>query len=164
MPYKNKLQKKEYRKAYYEANKEVILSQQKLSLQAKIGALSEEDKLIYYNERRNKVLKSYYKHRDKTLEKNRERSFKYGLKLRYNITYDTYLELLKTQNNKCAICGCNEFEKTWVSKKLPFAVDHCHTTGKIRGLLCSACNLVIGYAYDDTSILLNAIKYLDNGK
>ena len=41
------------------------------------------------------------------------------------------------------------------------AVDHCHKTGKIRGLLCSTCNLMIGNAYDNPEILRSGANYLE---
>ncbi len=83
---------------------------------------------------------------------------KYHLK-RYGLTVESYNSLFLKQNGCCA--GCNLHQSEFNRN---FAVDHCHTTGKVRGLLCVACNLVIGHAQDDTSILLNLIKYLNNHK
>ena len=78
------------------------------------------------------------------------------LKLLFNITLDEYNDLLKNQNNKCAIC-----KSTNPSGKGNFHVDHCHKTGKIRGLLCHHCNLGLGNFKDDTELLNIAIEYLN---
>jgi len=59
-------------------------------------------------------------------------------------------ELLVKQGGLCAICG----------KSCKLNVDHCHETNKIRGLLCFNCNLLLGHAKDNISILSNAIEYL----
>ena len=61
--------------------------------------------------------------------------------------------MLEKQNHVCAICGNKDN-----NKKL--AVDHCHTTGVIRGLLCSACNTSLGKFKDSVELLQNAIQYL----
>jgi len=73
----------------------------------------------------------------------------------YGITLEQYNTMLKAQNYKCAICG-NEDEVE--GRKL--AIDHCHTTGKVRGLLCGKCNRGLGLFYDNQELLSNAIKYL----
>jgi len=78
------------------------------------------------------------------------------LKTDFNITLDEYNEILLKQNNKCAICG-----KSKNGNKV-MCVDHDHNTGKIRGLLCSRCNLGIGSFTDDIDLLKKAIKYLEN--
>jgi hypothetical protein len=75
------------------------------------------------------------------------------LKRNYNINYEKYLEIVNEQEGKCAICGLFNLEK-------PLFVDHCHTTGKIRGLLCSLCNTGLGGFRDNTISLLKAIEYL----
>lgn len=75
---------------------------------------------------------------------------------RYGITIKDYDLMLEVQKNSCAIC-CKKQEDT--SKKL--FVDHDHTSGKIRGLLCHHCNILLGNAKDDPQILWAAIRYLD---
>lgn len=76
---------------------------------------------------------------------------------RYGITKEDYANLLEIQENKCAICR-NEFTKTKHTH-----VDHCHTTGKVRGILCSSCNRGLGFFYDNIQSLKNAVNYLSKG-
>lgn len=82
---------------------------------------------------------------------------------RYKLTPDAYAALLESQGGRCAICG------TASSLEAGMHVDHDHgccpsrkkSCGKcVRGLLCSACNLMLGYAKDDPDVLRQAIKYL----
>lgn len=165
MPFKDPEKKKEHAKRYRVLNAKEIDKKQTKKRQEFLNSLEGDAKEQEIKKRRGVVLKSYYKNRDKTLAKNRENGFKKALKYLYSITYEQYLELLDKQNSKCAICGCNPFEKRWTSKKLPFAVDHCHDTKKIRGLLCDNCNVMLGHAMNDKNILINSIKYLEkNGQ
>ena len=85
------------------------------------------------------------------------------LKRAYGITLDEYEKLLSKQDKKCAICGIDSNGK-YRNKPRAFAVDHCHTTGKIRGLLCSDCNTGIGLLKDNINFLQSAIKYLNKIK
>lgn len=78
---------------------------------------------------------------------------KYDLKKHYNMSLEEYDELLIKQNYCCSIC------KNPPDKK-PLGVDHCHTTGKVRGLLCNSCNSTIGFCKDNITVLQNAIEYL----
>jgi hypothetical protein len=73
----------------------------------------------------------------------------------YGIGYAEYLKMLEAQNNSCAICGTTD-----TGNRKAFHVDHCHTTGKVRGLLCSNCNTGIGNLRDDVALLHRAIDYL----
>ena len=83
------------------------------------------------------------------------------LKIRYGITPEQYANLLVCQNGRCAICGNEETAKHNRSRKVQkLAVDHCHETGKIRGLLCQDCNRGISKFHDDPSRLKKAISYL----
>jgi len=82
------------------------------------------------------------------------------IKSAYGITADEYNYLFIKQEGKCAIC--KQHQGT-LPKRL--SVDHCHETGKIRGLLCNKCNVSLGNFNDDISLLKEAIKYLVfNGK
>ena len=71
----------------------------------------------------------------------------------YNLTEEQYNSLLENQNFRCKICG-----KPWTFGTLQ--VDHDHKTNKIRGLLCRPCNVLLGMANDNQTILLKAIQYL----
>jgi hypothetical protein len=81
----------------------------------------------------------------------------YYLKYKYGITEAQYNEMLESQGNKCAICKSSE---TKDKKRHRFMVDHCHSTGVVRGLLCSSCNKAIGLLHDSPDILQSAISYL----
>jgi len=72
----------------------------------------------------------------------------------YGITKEQYFEMYEKQEGKCAIC--EEVPKT---KRL-LHVDHCHSTGNVRGLLCSLCNTALGSFRDNTALLTRAIEYL----
>ena len=71
------------------------------------------------------------------------------------LTKKQYGYLTKHFKDSCIIC-----DKTSVQNKKALAVDHCHKTGKLRGLLCTPCNLGLGMFRDDTRLLKNAINYL----
>lgn len=85
----------------------------------------------------------------------------YDLRKKYGITLDRYNEMLLDQGGVCAICGNRE---TRVDKRVNrtsyLAVDHCHTTGKVRGLLCHSCNSMLGQAGDSVEKLQIGINYL----
>ncbi len=76
------------------------------------------------------------------------------LKSNYGITIDEYEKLLDKQNGCCAICGRPD------NGKRLMCVDHCHSTGEVRGLLCNNCNLGLGNFIDNVELLENAVKYL----
>lgn len=85
----------------------------------------------------------------------------WALKRSYGITADQYKEMLSSQNGVCVICKCREMSIAPTSKKYRHLhVDHCHTTGKIRGLLCSQCNTGLGSFKDSIENLKSAIRYL----
>lgn len=78
------------------------------------------------------------------------------LSRKYNLTVVQF-ELLKTQQeNVCAICKREPDSGRYKG----FYVDHDHRTGKVRGLLCYRCNMVLGYAKEDLDVLQTAIHYL----
>lgn len=69
--------------------------------------------------------------------------------------------ILKSQNGVCAICGQPETTKKY-DKIQQLSVDHCHKTGKIRGLLCDVCNKGLGNFKDDPELLRKAAGYLED--
>lgn len=78
----------------------------------------------------------------------------------YGITIDIYREMLNNQDHKCAICGGEGFTMA-THHKTKLVVDHCHSTGVVRGLLCHNCNRALGLLQDSRLVLENAIKYLE---
>lgn len=94
-------------------------------------------------------------------EKYYQKRINWRLKKRYSITDIDYESLLKEQNYSCAICKIHITEhKKIKGEKKNFAVDHCHKTSKIRGLLCYKCNMGLGYFNDDSIKLAQASAYL----
>ena len=111
--------------------------------------------------------KTYYQKECKAC--NRERKYRWHqteegklssantkLKRRFGITMDDYQAMLDSQGGQCLICGTTE---SYLGHRL--AVDHCHTTGKIRGLLCKGCNVGLGNFNDRPELLRNAAAYLE---
>lgn len=78
----------------------------------------------------------------------------------YGITAEDYYNMLANQDNKCALCGSEEVNNSRITSGKLF-IDHCHDTGKVRGLLCSKCNHAIGLLNDDVDLLRKAITYLN---
>jgi nitrate/TMAO reductase-like tetraheme cytochrome c subunit len=89
--------------------------------------------------------------------KNQERQRKYTVKKLYGISQEEIDQLMKNQDSLCAIC---EKLIAFDGKNTGANVDHCHTTNKVRGILCSSCNLGIGRFNDDITMLFKAINYL----
>ncbi len=82
-----------------------------------------------------------------------------GLKRNYGITPEMYNELLTKQNNSCACCGTHES-----NFKRRLHVDHNHTTGHVRALLCTLCNPLVGFAKENIERLEMTIAYLNKFK
>ena len=96
---------------------------------------------------------------DNVRQYNRE----WALRRYFNMTIDDYLELLKSQGGVCAICKSDDPKSKGESNELAFHVDHCHDTGRIRGLLCGPCNRGLGYFQDSIELIQNAKEYLKDG-
>jgi hypothetical protein len=112
----------------------------------------------YYKKNRQRILeqhkRSHSKPECKSVRRNTE------LKKRYGITSDDYLLMLESQNNVCAICRGPQTN----TRTNYFDVDHCHKTGKVRGLLCTNCNHGIGKFQDDKKLMLHAYNYLEDSE
>jgi dCMP deaminase len=95
--------------------------------------------------------KTYYEKHQKDNIEHRQQQREWTLKNVYGISMDDYNKLLKIQGNLCAIC------KGPQQRDQNFCVDHCHKTGKIRGLLCHKCNKALGLLNDNYQ---QTVKYL----
>jgi hypothetical protein len=104
----------------------------------------------YYKQPRVKELKKKYSKNPNTIQA--KKNWRY--KKMFGITQEDYNFILSNQNGVCAIC--NNVDGS--GKAL--AVDHCHKSGKNRGLLCSNCNIALGLLKDDKVLFINAIRYL----
>ena len=98
----------------------------------------------------------YVAHREKLAVKDR----KHHLKRKYGVTQEWYDEQLKLQDGGCKICGTKDPGKGLKH----FHVDHSHTTGKVRGLLCHSCNVGIGLFKEDVKLIQKAIEYVNRFK
>lgn len=116
------------------------------------------------------IRRSTPKNRDSARKKDRER---YKLKprqaskehkyahtlLRYSgISVEDYNAMLSAQSGVCKICGSPP------APRIRLAVDHCHATGEIRGLLCTKCNQALGLLHDSIAALEKAVQYIKTSR
>lgn len=150
MPYKDIEKRREYaRKMYYK---------HKATRKVAFLNLSEEEKEKVRTGRRKSHNIHYNNHKEEIKVKRRLTYNQVRLKSTYGITVEEYLNILERQDNKCALC---ESEKSsFKNMTLPLCVDHNHSTGQIRGLLCNKCNSMIGMVNENIEILEKAILYL----
>lgn len=145
-----KLRRKEYAKKWRSENPE------KAREHAKRSRLKNRDKILIRqrewmkkNKKRHAVKAKLWYKENKELVRDRM------LRKSFGITIAEYELLNEKQKGKCALC-----ENVQHSKRL--AVDHCHKTKKIRGLLCANCNVSLGLLQDSVQLLEKAITYLKN--
>lgn len=119
-----------------------------------------------------KVVKSRYYANNSEKEKQKCREWKKknpnkvhaaNIRNSYSLSADSYIMMLFSQNHACAICkqhkSLNTKDKNGKPRNL--AVDHCHKTNKVRGLLCYSCNLALGMLKDDVLNARALIEYLE---
>lgn len=136
MPFKNKEDRKAYQKQYhaqwYQKNKE----------------------------KRNQQIAEYEKTKPEEWRKSIGR--KHHLKSRYQLTPEEYQIKLKEQNYKCAICDKDVIDNIRGNNVVALSVDHNHSTGQVRKLLCHGCNTGLGHFREDPELLIKASEYLKN--
>lgn len=99
----------------------------------------------------NSVWNSKYGNRD-----NKAQMFAWRLRTVYGITPEIYNQILESQNNACGICGIDK------PMGLGWHVDHCHETGKVRGILCQKCNQALGLLNENINTMEKMIEYTKN--
>jgi len=137
MPYKDVAKNRAATKAWKKRNPEKVRTQNKAYREK-----NKNERLVY-----DKIYR----------EKNRDKIEAHRLKTMYGLNVENYNELFIKQCGRCAICGKHQAEL-----KQALSIDHCHKTGKIRGLLCAKCNLGISNLGEDIENLRCAILYLNN--
>lgn len=107
-------------------------------------------------EKRRAYARAYYaRNREEVNAKNRAR--------KYGTSVDEMNELLSNQGGKCAICEVvlSPVTAIGIGNATP-KIDHCHMTGRIRGVLCGHCNLLLGHAKDNIETIRRAALYLES--
>jgi hypothetical protein len=143
--------RKAKQKAWAEANREKLREYQRDYMKKRRAANPEATR---------EAQKKYY-------QKNKAARIGYGkaryervrgtvLRSKYGIDLEDYSSMLAAQNGACAICGT----ATPDGRGRFFHVDHCHRSGKVRGLLCTKCNQGIGMFKENPETLLAAIRYV----
>jgi hypothetical protein len=112
--------------------------------------------MSYTKEKAKEYYKEYWKkHPEKIKKASPFAQMKSHLKVAYGITHQDYENMFHEQDGKCFICGKHQNQ---LKRKLH--VDHDHTTGKVRKLLCQNCNSVVGQSFENIEILEKTIQYL----
>lgn len=93
-------------------------------------------------------------------EANLDRHADNNAKGKYGIEHGTYAFLLELQDGRCGICKTDNPG----SRTTRFHIDHCHDTGKVRGLLCNDCNLGLGKFKDNVEALITAARYIEKAR
>ncbi len=109
-------------------------------------------------------VKSHKDYCERTKENRRIWKRRSDLKKKYGISIEQYQEMLVKQEFACAVCKEPEKYSTSANCDPILAVDHCHSTNKVRGLLCSQCNQGIGKFKDSIELLEAAISYLKDNE
>lgn len=130
MPYADRAEYLEYQKGYYRKRKSV-----------------DPEGVRQYT---NRVMRRWtHANPDKVWLRNRK-----SLLRRYGLTLEAYNALLADQDFRCAICRTQE------PGKMSWQIDHCHSSGRVRGLLCIRCNTGLGHFRDSPELLQAAKEYL----
>ena len=145
-----------------------LCKEEKLFDQFHVHRIGKKGKPIYFSrckscdakKSKERRLSKPKKERQEIARRNREKMGKeyfkeYRLKKRYGISIETLNEMLDQQQNSCKICS-DKF-----TEKRPAQVDHCHSTGNVRNLLCVACNTSLGLMKEDVRRLTKMIEYIN---
>lgn len=158
---KNKDYIREYKKQYFINNFDAIKDwKRNYYLNNKHNIREKHRKYYINNYSKVRAIQTAYKQNESVRKHAKIYQANWGLQKNFGLTIDDYNQILKKQNGVCAIC----FKKSEKAKGRwgKLYVDHCHKTGKIRGLLCNRCNLGLGHFEDSPELLFSATNYLSH--
>lgn len=142
----------------YKENREEYLLKEKTKRKENVEEFRKKDK-EYREKNREQINRKARRYAEKRVNENPDEwSFikrRNKIKTLYNVSVDFIVDLMNKQKGCCAICGCSLVNP---NSKQTYSIDHCHSTGKVRGLLCIKCNAVLEYSVKH----INTIKkYLE---
>lgn len=142
----SKAKQSDYMRGYYARNRERILSAN-AEWRSRNKDLHLSRARAYHAENRETINARRRQERIDSPEIYRRRL----LKRNYGLTIEDYDAMVAAQNSRCAICD----------RDRPLVVDHCHTTGQVRSLLCSPCNTALGLMEEDPDRVWAILSYLE---
>lgn len=134
----------------YKSNRNWVLNHKE-----KIGAYCKTYRQKYPDRVKASRIKYFSKNPSKAEEYEIRHQFNRRAK-KFGLTPEEYKGLIIKQNNLCAICNSPQ-----EGKRVNLAIDHDHLTGKVRALLCGACNTGLGLFKDNKELLTKAVGYLE---
>ena len=141
------MDKKKYNAEYYSKNRAAILAQVKKKRQENPEKVNLKNRKYYHT---NDAF------REKIQAKMRAYKRNWRLEKEYGLTEEQYLDILRRQDGRCAICKTEE----WGGHRNMPHIDHDHLTGKVRGILCGSCNRALGMFKESLDIIKSAHAYL----
>lgn len=121
--------------------------------------LKNKDYIAKRNRERHQRMKSNPEYVERRRVNKKKWSRTARLKKQYGLTLEQYENMVLLQNNRCAICN-----KLGSQFNFKLVIDHCHSTGKVRELLCNRCNTGIGQFYENIEAISKAVVYLKKHK
>lgn len=167
-------EKRAYYKEYYAKNRDILLEKQRArskrnysenpeiyAQRTKAWREANQERMAelqkkHYAENQDAIREYRREHYLKNKEAAANQARRSKLK-RYGLTEDCYMKMAESQGHACAICKISQKDASIHGK---LYVDHCHSTGLVRGLLCQHCNASLGGFKDNIEILRSAILYL----
>jgi len=153
---------REIEKAYRLANREKLNAQQKMRYHNNIENVREQQRKWYADNREKRRAQAKVS-RQRRRESNRivnSETGDYRKAMIYGISKIEVAKLYEAHNFRCAICQKEATIDRSGKKRLGLYIDHDHTTGQLRGLLCNRCNLGISYFKECIDLFYRAIEYL----
>lgn len=144
-----------YSQRYREKNRTAVAARRKAAYAANATAVRAKSR-AYYTANKDRAAAQAREYRKHNVDKRRMQKRRWT----YGITVDAFCELWNLQAGRCAICLCRLVD----DGSRQCHVDHDHTSGEVRGLLCVDCNVALGRFKDDPAAMRRAAEYVELGR